>query len=330
MYNLHGVNYVALISLCESMNINWDYDTFTRRVALNRDSHQINLAAGQALVLVDGRAQYLKHPVDIYNGTVVVPYKFKEQILDALFKRPPVATRVVRPELRIKKIVIDAGHGGTDPGAVGKGNLREKDINLDIAKRLSVLLRKEGVETVLTRSSDIFISLERRVAIANSSAADLFISIHSNSNRVRSLGGFEVYYVSAKVSDSSRALSAAANAALDLDQSSFAGPVSANLKAILWDMVYTSDRADAIKLARNICHSIDGNLNTRVIGVKSAGFYVLKGVRMPAVLIEVGFVSNYNEERLLRNSYYRQQVAEAIFGGIQDYSRSRNLMEASR
>jgi N-acetylmuramoyl-L-alanine amidase len=234
------------------------------------------------------------------------------------------------PLTRIKKIVIDAGHGGKDPGTIGKRGLREKDVNLDIAKRLSRLLRSDGVEVIMTRSTDTFVSLERRVDIANNSRADLFISIHSNANRVRRLNGFEVYYISPNVNDSRRALYCAQNAALNLDRSCFSGAPSLNLKATLWDLIHTSNRAESIRLARDVCSVIDSNLNIKVLGIKGAPFYVLKGARMPAILIEAGFLSNSQEERLMKNAYYRQQIAESIEQGIQRYARDFTLMEAQR
>lgn len=329
-YNIGGVTYVPLLSLCGAENITWEYDTFTRTVNLSKGAHKINLMVGERLVVVDDMPQYLKHPVDIYQGTVVLPFKFKEQVLDSLFKEPYPERKITLPLTRIKKIVVDAGHGGKDPGAIGKRGLREKDVNLDIAKRLSKLLRVDGIDVLMTRSTDTFISLERRVDIANDSRADLFISIHSNANRVRSLNGLEVYYISPNVSDSKRALYCAQNAALNLAQSSFAHPPSLNLKATLWDMIHTSNRAESVRLARGVCSVIEKNLDTKVLGIKGAPFYVLKGARMPAILIEAGFLSNYQEERLMRNASYRQQIAEGIEQGIKKYARDFSLMEAAK
>jgi N-acetylmuramoyl-L-alanine amidase len=330
VYNIGGVSYTPLISLCEQRGISWGYDTFTRNITLNKDLHCINLKVGETLILVNGRSQNLANPVDIYQGTVVVPLKFKERYLDVLFKEiKPTYARFPQVPLRIKKVVIDAGHGGNDPGAIGRTGLREKDINLDIAKRLAKLLGDGGVRIVMTRSADRFIPLPRRVDIANNSDAELFISIHSNANRVKGLNGFEVYYVSPTLSDSRRALYAAEHSKLNLDSSWFASD-SINLKATLWDMIYASSRSESITLARSICRSIDHELETKVLGIKGANFYVLKGVRMPAVLIEIGFVSNPHEELLLKNSYYRQQIAEAIAGGINGYARDYAIMEASR
>lgn len=317
-YSINGITYLPLVSLCQSQGINCDYDTFARTVTLSKYMHKINLMVGDALVLVDGSPVHLKHPVDIYQGTVVVPYKFKTQILDVIFKEVYPSGKATPSMYKIKKLVIDAGHGGDDPGAIGKTGLREKNVNLDIAKGLSNLLRSEGVEVIMIRSTDRFVSLPARVDIANRAKADLFLSIHSNANRVRSLSGFEAYYVSPAIDDSKRALLAAQNAALDLDSRFFASN-SLNLKAILWDMIYTSNRAESIKLAKSICQTIERNLDTKVLGVKSARFYVLKGVQMPAVLIEIGFLSNYNEERKLRNSYYRQKIVESIAQGIKNY-----------
>jgi len=329
-YNINGLSYVSLLSLCESEHIAWEYDAFTKTAKLSRGAHKINLMVGDTLVLVDGVPQRLRYPIEMYQGTVALPYKFKEQILDPLFKERYPAGKVTLLFSKIKRIVIDAGHGGKDPGTIGRSGLKEKDVNLDIAKRLSKLLKSDGLDVVMTRSTDIFISLERRAAIANNLKTDLFVSIHSNSNRVGSLNGLEVYYISPNVSDAKRALSCAENAALNLDKICFVEPASLNLKAIVWDMINTSNRAESIILGRYVCRAIENNLNTKVLGIKGAPFYVLKGTHSPAVLIEVGFLSNYNEEHRIKNSYYRQQIAESIAQGIKNYIQDYTLIEQVR
>ncbi len=206
-YSINGATYLPLSPLCNTRGINLEYDPFTRIAILTKDIHRINLRCGDTLVLVDNKPVYLKHPVDIYQGAVVVPYRFKEQILDSLFKPYAPAAKVYLPITTIKKVVIDAGHGGNDPGAIGRTGLSEKTVVLDITKRLSNLLRADGIDVVMTRATDNFIPLPSRVSIANNSRADLFISIHANANRVRSLNGFEIYYVAPSVSDSERGLS---------------------------------------------------------------------------------------------------------------------------
>ncbi len=321
-YNINGATYYPLITLCESKGVDWKYDTFTRIVNLSVNNHKITLKVGDDLVLVDQRAILLNHPVDIHEGTVVVPAKFKEQVIDVLAKEvksSPKRTSAFNISSRIKKVIVDAGHGGNDPGALGRTGLREKDVNLDIAKRLAALLRAEGVNVIMTRSSDRFIPLDTRVQITNNAHADFFVSIHSNANRTRSLNGFEIYCVTAGLNDSKRSLSAAKAANLNLDGASFASN-SLELKAILWDMLYAYDRAESIQLSREICKIVRNNIEVRVIGVKEARYEVLREARIPAVLVETGFVSNSNEERMLKNGYYRQKMAESIFEGMRDYA----------
>jgi N-acetylmuramoyl-L-alanine amidase len=326
VYSLNNSTYYPLVPLCNVRKIEWQYDTFSKVIGLTKDSHRINLMVGDTLILVDGKARHLSRPVDIYQGALVIPAELKEDVIDSLFEAEYPVKKITIPVSKIKKVVIDAGHGGNDPGAIGKTGLREKDVNLDLAKRLGNIFKNQGVSVVYTRSSDRYIPLSARVNIANHSGADLFISIHSNANRVRSVNGFEVYYVAPSVSDSARALAAAKSISLDLEGANFASR-SLDLKATLWDMIYTFNRAESIELSRSICRAMDESLDTRIIGVKPARFYVLKGVRMPGVLIEVGFVSNSNEERMLKNGFYRQKVAEAIMEGVADYSRGASLME---
>jgi N-acetylmuramoyl-L-alanine amidase len=324
-YNIGGVTYFALIPICDLKNIRCDYDTVTKNISLSKDMHTVNLRIGERLTVVDGCAQNFKYPPQLYNGAVVVSSYFKQEILDTLFRNLPAKTSHI---MMIKKVVIDAGHGGKDPGAIGRRGLKEKIVSLDIALRLRQLLINDGVEVAMTRSSDVFIPLEKRVDIANKSGADLFISIHANANRVRSLKGFEVYYVSTTVDDSSRAANAANKANLNFSSSCISNP-SSDLKAILWDMIYNYNRAESIELAGSICKTTQQNLDCKILGIKSARFHVLKGTRIPAILIEVGFVSNYSEERFLNNSYYRQRIAEAIRDGVEGYSEDLLSMRAN-
>jgi len=328
-YHINGTDYLPLVALCNSRNITWEYDTFTKTVTLTKDSHKINLMVGDTLVLADGMPQHLKYPVDIYQGIVVVPYGFKEQVIDVLFQESYPQHKFTGSLSKIKRIVIDAGHGGNDPGAIGRTGLREKDVNLEIAKRLSRILSSNGVDVVMTRSVDRFIPLHTRVERANDSGADLFVSIHSNANRVRSMSGFEVYYVAPIVNDETRAFSTAKDYRLNLEGACFASH-SLDLKATLWGMIYTYNRGQSIDLSRDVCRAINSNLGVKILGVKGARYEVLRGVFMPAVLVEVGFVSNINEERMLKNSYYRERIAESIAQGIEDYAQNAVLMETAK
>jgi len=326
-YSIGGVAYYSLTNLCDLYRVDLQFDTFLRTAVLSKDTKQVRLRIGDGLVLVNDNIKQLNAPVDIYQGAIVVPRQFKEQVFDPLFK-PLVSAyrRSAVGKIKLRKVVIDAGHGGNDPGAIGRGGLREKDVNLDVAKRLSALLQEAGVQTVLSRSSDRFIPLAIRVDIANKSGADLFISIHSNANPSRSLSGFEVYYVATSVSDSERAMLTVRKSSLNLKNAVFASN-ALDLRTIVWDMIYTNSRAESIGLSHSICKIMDSYIDCNILGVKSARFQVLKGVRMPGVLIEIGFLSNSNEEKLLKNSAYRQKIAEGILEGVRNYSLDMALVE---
>lgn len=327
VYHINGIKYIPLISICEARNIDWDYDTFTRVLNLSRESQRVSLAVGSSMVVVNGSSLDIKSPVDIYNGAVVVPSRFQEEVIDILFKGVySKRQEAISVPGYAKKIILDAGHGGRDPGALGRGGLREKDVVLDISKRLARILKEAGYEVVLTRKDDTFIPLAGRSSIANDAGADIFISIHANANRVRGLSGFEVYYVSQEVNDVDRALVTAENTDLEPNGAAIAAE-SLDLKATVWDMIYTSNRAESMDLARYLCSNARASLSTHIIGIKGAPFHVLRNTRMPSVLVEVGFVSNSKEEKMLKNGFYRQEIAEAVAQGIKEYSRDYTLME---
>ena len=328
-YSIGGVTYYPLVTLCDLRGVQMQYDALLRTVYLSKNEQRVSLRVGDVLVLVNGNARHLNYPIDVYQGTVAVPRQFKEQVFDVLFRQfVLVGRRAGAGKIKLNKVVIDPGHGGNDPGAIGRNGLREKDVNLDIAKRLSSLLRAEGVPTLLTRSTDKFIPLSKRVNIANKARADLFISIHSNANRSRSLSGFEVYYVAPSVSDSKRAALTARSTFLNLKDTVFSSDTQ-DLRAIVWDMIYANSRAESIELSRSLCKVMDASIDANILGVKNARFQVLKGITMPGILIEVGFVSNLNEEKLLRTGAYREKLAEGILEGIRDYSQDMALVEVA-
>ncbi|MDD4909507.1 MAG: N-acetylmuramoyl-L-alanine amidase [Candidatus Omnitrophica bacterium] len=316
-YSLNGTSYLPLISVCEKMGVKWEYDTLTRQISLYKNNHTVKMAVGSSWIQIDGSPRRIEMPVRAYRGIVVIPQGLRTSLFSSLFEGPAAPARA----RRIKRIVLDAGHGGKDPGAIGRGGLREKDVNFDIVKRLKKRLESEGFEVILTRASDIFITLGERSRIANRSGADLFISIHSNANRSKYVNGFEVYYLTSTVDDSNRAYTTAMNTASSPMDGDIAVP-SESLRATLWDLYFTQNRSDSIGLAKSITREANKYMGLKILGVKGAKFFVLKGARMPAVLVEVGFLSNSKEERLLRNGYYRQQIADSIAGGIMNYADS--------
>lgn len=328
-YMADGIRYYSLQALCARDGITADYDVIGHTVTLSRGTHQVRGRVDDNLVLVDNRAAVLRRPIESRRGEVFISDQFKRQVIEEVLKKGASAGAAVCPLPKFRTIIIDPGHGGHDPGAIGRSGLREKDVNLDIARRLSSLLASRGIKVVMTRSSDKFIGLPARVQIANRAAADLFVSIHSNANHSRSVNGFEVYYVHPSVTDSRKILDSARNGDLRLQQTCFAGD-SVSLKAILWDMLYASNRAESRNLGNAICLAAYNKLGVAKGGVKPARFQVLKGAQMPAVLIEVGYVSNPSEERKLREGSYRQEVASTIAQGILGYAREFAVAEVAR
>ena len=319
-FYLNKTIYYPLSGVCSYLKIDCDYDSIGREIVLKKADTEVKLLLDSSMILVNGSPLDIENPVLIHNGQAVVPLKFKKIVLDKFYCQI-VPRGVPQPALMrgIRMVVVDAGHGGNDPGAIGRTGLREKDVNLDIARRLVESLKSLGIDAIMTRSSDRFITLEGRADIANRANADFFISIHSNAARSRSLSGFEVYYITEKLNDYSRALLTAKNSDLNLEPGSFYKS-SLDLKATLWDMIYTHNRSESILLAQSICQAANRNMGLKILGVKGAPFYVLKGTHVPAVLVEVGFVSNPTEEKYLRNGFYRQQLAEVIAEGVVNYA----------
>ncbi len=212
--------------------------------------------------------------------------------------------------LKVRRIVLDAGHGGKDTGAIGSKGLREKDASLDVVLALAAILEEQGYEVVLTRNDDTFVPLKRRAEIANEEKADLFISVHLNSAPQTYLAGTEVYTLDVASDRYALRLAARENASSD-------GRVS-ELERILADLATRANTADSTKLAEAIDRQVaaaHGGLN-KDHGVKHALFRVLVGAKCPAVLVEAGFISNPDEEKKLRTHEFRDRLARAIADGI--------------
>ena len=325
-YTLNGAEYVPLNSVTSAYSLDYSWDSIARKLILHKNNSKVVVALGSKIALVDNVDYKLSHPIKMHHGTIVFPRGFAENVLPNAFikkYKKEVATKKLKaicPYI-IGKIVIDPGHGGKDPGALGWG-AREKDITLDISKRLKRHLERNCIEAKLTRSIDHFISLWRRADIANKENADFFVSIHANAARAKSAKGFEVFYLSEAVDDNARAIAAAENAALKYEDSSFGNTKpSTNLEATLWDITNSENRVESIELAKYITRSAQQSLSTKDRGVKAARFYVLKGARMPSILIEVGFISNSQEAAKLKSPTYRELVAKSIAEGISNYKR---------
>ncbi|MGA3294703.1 MAG: N-acetylmuramoyl-L-alanine amidase [Candidatus Acidiferrales bacterium] len=231
--------------------------------------------------------------------------------------------------LKINRIVIDAGHGGHDTGTIGPHGLMEKDLCLDVALRLGALIEKElpGADVLYTRKDDTFIPLEERTRIANDAKADLFISIHANSSHDPSARGIETYYLNFATSEEAMEVAARENA------------YSEESMHDLQDLIKKIARNDKIEESKDLADDIQDNLTERLQlvsrgeknrGVKKAPFVVLIGANMPSVLSEISFVSNPNDERLLRKGDQRQRIADGLYHGISTYLEGLNSLSYNK
>ncbi len=216
----------------------------------------------------------------------------------------------------VRRVVLDPGHGGHDPGATGPGGLREKDVTLDVAHRAAPLIARElGVATLLTRDGDDYVSLDERTARANAFNADLFVSIHCNASENPDGHGVMTFVLAESREAFESQIAARENAA---------SPAAAELATALSGSVSGATRSRSLRFAQLLQRATAGSLETRYgnvrdRGVRRAGFYVLAGARMPAVLYEASFISNPEEEALLDTPDFRQKLADSIVNAVRAY-----------
>ena len=273
---------------------------------------------GDAAVLrvrLEGQAGEIKHTV------LQDPYRL---VLDVYRPKEPTGGgepgRGGMQPLRL--IVLDAGHGGHDSGAVGPSGVMEKDVVLDVTRRVARMVESGlGVKVVLSRDSDVFVPLRERTNFANKQGADLFVSIHANAHPQAVSEGVETYFLSSEASDNAaRQVAATENNVVQLES-----PASRRqgdiLKSILWDLAQSEFQEESSSMAETVQDSMSKSLNLVSRGVKQAGFYVLGGAAMPAILIEVGFLTNRKEEKKLATPEHREALARAIYAGLAEYKR---------
>jgi len=253
------------------------------------------------------------------------PTRIQILIKDTTFQidtSAPVAP--VGPDDKIDVIVVDAGHGGDDYGAIGQNGTREKDVVLSIAKRLATLIRKEKMfRVVMTRDRDKTISLEERAKIANDAGADLFISIHANASPRRQIGGWNVFFLAPALNDSARAVAQLENSfflresynATDTQSGDEQNPLS----SILSDMLMTEFQTESHEFARMVDRELRRRLDIEARGIDQAGFFVLNKVFTPSVLIESAFISNPREEKKLKDKGYQEKIASGLYDAIKRF-----------
>ena len=264
----------------------------------------------RALVLVTGRGYKRVDTFELKNPTRLV--------LDLWGSRagkgstPLAATSRVLPV-----IVLDPGHGGVETGATGPTGLQEKDLTLDLARRLKSLLERQGATVVLTRDDDRVLPLDDRTAIANHNRAILFISIHLNASKRKSAFGAETYFLSTSATDAeARTLAGLENKAYEPADANEpmtpATPRDHQLELILWDLAQNGFLAESSRLAEAVQTELNAMTGVRDRGVRQAPFRVLMGATMPAILVEAGFISNPEEEARFKDDAYKDKIAQAI------------------
>jgi len=250
----------------------------------------------------------------------LTPAEAREMRKAALHSGMPLAAQL---GLKVRRVVVDAGHGGRDTGAIGPHGLREKDMALAIARSLAEQLKSLGFQVIMTRSKDVFVSLDERTRIANEAHADLFVSIHCNAARRRKLEGVETWTLNVSGDRYAARLAAFENAEAERTVS--------DLRLILADLATRANAGDARELAQSVQSSLVRTLRSRVgpvrdHGVKQALFYVLLGAHMPSILVETGFISNPAEESRLKSKRFQQGTAEAVARGVKDFVDSRRRL----
>jgi len=251
------------------------------------------------------------------------PGRLQIAVEDSAYVPDSALTDVGRigPDEEVDVVVIDPGHGGTDFGAIGRQKrTREKTVNLELANLVAKMIRKDKqFKVVMTRTGDVEVSLDERARIANEAKADMFISIHCNSSGKKTAHGFQVFYLAPAKNDSARAVAQFENAPFLVNDPSIRDREQDDLTLILNDMIQTEFLAESADLAYMADMEMRKKLGIRSRGVDHAGFFVLNRVYMPSILVETAFISNADEESLLKSTGFRDDVAEAIYNAVKRF-----------
>lgn len=315
----------------------------TEKIIFYIDDKKIKITNQMAFIMIDDNLFQLSSKVVKQNNSYYVPTDSFLKIVNnlsnnisisrsangiSLSSLPDTNVKAVKVDIRnekekwqFKTIIIDAGHGGKDPGAVGYRGTKEKDIALDVAKRLEKKLSKNmKVKIVMTRDEDIFLRLSERTKIANENNGSLFISIHTNAAEDRRASGFETFLIGQNKNEAAVRVAARENAVLELEGSTGKKLTDEDLiKATIAQSAFASKSELFASLVQK---EIKKRVQSKDRGVKQAGFYVLMGASMPNVLVELGFISNPSEEKKLRSPQYRDQLATAIYRAVEQYQKT--------
>jgi N-acetylmuramoyl-L-alanine amidase len=326
--NVDGVSYIDVDSYSKEIGLRYLWDPITKNAVVSGENGQVRFHVGSEFILSREALADLGNKTRFFKGAVMAPLPAADYLKHlsvekkvTVIARAPTAPALPAvqarplPAYRVRTIVIDAGHGGFDTGAVSPRFTREKDLVLDIAKRVKKLLESQGVQVIMTRDVDVFVPLAERARIANQKRGDLFVSIHANASFTRSLRGLEIYHLSEATDDQALALERAEDSVLQYET---AVP-GKDVRTILWDLKESENRKESIRVADEILNSIPRATPVYSTKLRAANFYVLKWTECPSILIETGYVTNRQDENRLRSSIYRQHLAEGIVKGLMNY-----------
>ena len=340
---IQNKNLISINDFIEITNSKNFINDKTEKIIFYIDDKKIKLTNQIPFIMIDDNLYQLSSNVIKSNNNYYVPAESFFSIVNNLSntvsitlntneinfsKLTEVSKKTIKVDLssekekwEFKTIVIDAGHGGKDPGAVGYRGTKEKDIALDVAKRLEKKLAKNmKVKIVMTRDEDIFLRLSERTKIANESNGSLFISIHTNAAEDRRASGFETFLIGQNKNEAAVRVAARENAVLELEGSTGKKLTDEDLiKATIAQSAFASKSEQFASLVQK---EIKKRVQSKDRGVKQAGFYVLMGASMPNVLVELGFISNPSEEKKLRSPQYRDQLATAIYRAVEQYQKT--------
>ena len=318
----------------------------TEKIIIYFGDTKIKITANISFIIINDKAYQLQNNVFQRKGEYYVPlddflalltqhtntnysmnYNSMSINLGSVIQNSPIdkTTDLIKEKKKwqFDTIIIDPGHGGKDPGSVGYKGTKEKDIVLDVSKRLARKIQKNlRVKTILTRDEDVFIRLQDRTKFANTNEGDLFISIHVNSNESKKPYGFETYLLKPGRNQEAINVALRENSVIELEGNKFEKLTDEQL--IQATIAQSGFVQYSEKFAALIQEEIDKRVQSRNRGVKQAGFYVLMGASMPNVLIELGYISNPNEEKKLNSSSYRDMLATSIYYAIVEYQKILN------
>lgn len=326
-----GFSAVGLGDLATALGYPWAAD------AIDLEGQRVEFVAGSPFFRAGGRLQQLAHAPYREGGTLRVPLQWASEWLPAAFPSrwryrdgrleavgPPPRT-VEAPTRRPRDrwvVVVDPGHGGVDPGAVGPRGTREKDVALAVARALGRELKDHpAIEVVMTRTTDTLIALRDRPQMANRVDADLFLSIHTNALHRPQVAGFETYFLAVAETEDAARVARMENAAARFEREG-TGAALDPITFMLRDLVQNAYLIESLRWAELVQESMAGSLDSPNRGVKQAGFYVLVGANMPSVLVEIGYITNLQEEQKLRSAAYQARVARALAQSVESYLRT--------